>query len=73
MSAKNPALFFKSKEQLFSAKEDYERMGFKVTYDLKDLTLHVYQDDSHSRKYKERKAREEAKRASYNEQYQDNY
>lgn len=73
MSAKNPALFFKTKEQLFDAKEDYERIGFKVTYDLKDLTLHVYQDNSHSRKYKARQAREEAKRAAYDEQYQDKY
>lgn len=73
MSAKNPALFFKTKEQLFAAKEDYERIGFKVTYDLKDLTLHVYQDNSHSRKYKARQSREEAKRAAYDEQYQDKY
>lgn len=73
MSAKNPALFFKNKEQLFAAKEDYERIGFTVKYDLNDLTLVVYQNNSHSKKYREREARVASKRENYEYQYSDNY
>lgn len=73
MSAKYPALFFKTKEQLFAAKEDYERMGFLVKYNLQDLTLQVYQDTTQSKKYKKRQARISANKEYDDEQYTDNY
>ena len=73
MSAKNPSLFFKTKEQLFSAKEDYERMGFAVKYDLNTLTLTIYQDTSKSKKQRERDARNASRRDSEYDKYQDIY
>lgn len=62
MSAKHPVMRFKTKEQLLSAKEDYERMGFTVKANLADLTATVYQNLSTSKKHREREAKLAAKR-----------
>ena len=73
MSAKHPSLFFKTKEQLFSAKDDYERMGFKVQHNLDTLTLTIYQDNSKSKKHRQREAKLSSRREHDDEQYTDKY
>lgn len=62
MSAKHPVMRFKTKEQLMSAKDDYERMGFTVKINTEDLTATVYQNLSTSKKYREREAKLAAKK-----------